>query len=111
EKYAPFFTIYSLGMFFLIFSILFWIQDYNKAKPRKLEPIRVFSSLSLTIFYFHLILGTNLFTPLGMGNLMSLYSYICFVFCFYVALYIFFGVLWGKKKYKYSFEWIIRKFS
>jgi len=110
-KYAPFFNNYSLGMFVLVFAILFWIQDYNKEKPRKFEPIRVFSSLSLTIFYFHLIIGTSLFIPSGLGNTMSLYSYVIFIFCFYFSIYVFFGVLWGRKKYIYSFEWIIRRFS
>ncbi len=109
-QYAPFFNIYSLGMFTLVFSIFFRIQDYKRERGVAIGPIRVFSNLSLTIFYSHLILLASFFIPIGMGNSFSVYSFVIFLMCFYISIYLI-GVLWAKKGYIYSFEWIIRKFS
>ncbi|MFX0134739.1 MAG: heparan-alpha-glucosaminide N-acetyltransferase domain-containing protein [Candidatus Hodarchaeota archaeon] len=106
----PLFAIYAIGIFILTFSILFRIQDYNKNKKRISQPLTLFSSLSLTIFYFHYALGTNFFMPFGFGNLFSLYSYVLFLVGFYITLYLF-GVIWSRSKNKYSLEWIVRKFS
>ena len=105
----PFFAVYSIGIFILIFSILFWIQDCRN-KKRISQPLTLFSSLSLTIFYFHYVLGTNFFMPFGFGNLFSLYSYVLFLVAFYIALYLI-CVLWARAKNKYSLEWIVRRFS
>ena len=79
SKYAPFFNIYAIGMFMFVFSILFRIQDYKKHSPRKIAPIRIFSNLSLTIFYAHLILLLLVFVPIGMGNFFSVYSLVVFL--------------------------------
>ncbi|MHA1378242.1 MAG: heparan-alpha-glucosaminide N-acetyltransferase domain-containing protein [Candidatus Helarchaeota archaeon] len=107
---SPFFMIYALGFFTLSFSLLFWIQDLNTRKRRIFHPLTIFSSLSLTLFYSHYALGTNFFLPFGFGNRFSVYSYIVFLICFYISTYLI-GILWSKSKYKYSLEWIIRKFS
>ncbi len=108
--YDPFFMIYALGMFTLLFSILFWIQDGNENKKRIFQPITVFSSLSITIFIFHDVLRNNFFIPFGFGNLFTLYPFIIFLSCFYITLYLI-GVVWSRSNYKYSLEWFIRKFS
>ncbi|MFX1449251.1 MAG: heparan-alpha-glucosaminide N-acetyltransferase domain-containing protein [Promethearchaeota archaeon] len=105
----PFFAVYSIGIFILTFSILFWIQDCRN-KKRISQPLTIFSSLSLTVFYFHYVLGTNFFMPFGFGNFFSLYSYVLFLVAFYITLYLIF-VLWARAKNKYSLEWIIRRFS
>ncbi|NVM02176.1 MAG: DUF1624 domain-containing protein [Candidatus Helarchaeota archaeon] len=106
----PFFAVYSIGIFILTFSILFRIQDYNRNKKRMSQPLTLFSSLSLTIFYFHYALGTNFFMPFGFGNFFSLYSYVLFLVAFYITLYLL-CVLWSRSKNKYSLEWIVRRFS
>jgi len=108
--HSPFFIIYALGFFILAFSILFWIQDLNANKNRVFQPIVIFSSLSLTLYYAHYVLGTNFFLPFGFGNLLSLYSYVIFLMSFYIIVYLF-GVLWSRSRFKYSLEWIIRTFS
>lgn len=109
-QYAPHFNIYCLGMFTLVFSIFFRIQDYKREHGIPIGPIRVFSNLSLTIFYSHLILLASVFVPFGMGNAFSVYSFVVFLMCFYIILYLL-GILWERKGNIYSFEWIIRKFS
>ncbi len=106
----PFFAVYSIGIFILTFAVLFRIQDYNKNKKRISHHLTLFSSLSLTIFYFHYALGTNFFMPFGFGNFFSLYSYVLFLIAFYITLYLI-SVLWSRSKNKYSLEWFIRKFS
>ncbi|MFX0142111.1 MAG: acyltransferase family protein [Candidatus Hodarchaeota archaeon] len=109
-KYAPFFNIYALGMFTFVFSIFFRIQDYKREKGMRIEAISPFSNLSLTLFYAHLIVMAVLLIPIGMGNALSVYSFIVFILCFYIFVYLL-GALWARKGYIYSFEWIIRKFS
>lgn len=108
--HSPFFIIYALGFFLLMFSVLFYIQDYNKKLVRLLRPLTIFSSLSLTLYYIHYIIGTNFFMPFGFGNRFSVYSYGQFLLCFYIATYLI-GLLWSRSRYKYSIEWIIQKFS
>lgn len=108
-QYAPFFTMWALGLFSLLFAILYWIQDYNKKSKRKAQPIMIFSNLSLTIFYFHLVLMTDLFI-FFMGNLLSVYSYLLFLICFDISIYLM-GIIWARKNYIYSLEWLLRKYS
>ena len=109
-QYAPHYNIYALGMFTFVFSIFFRIQDYKRDPGMRIEAIRVFSNLSLTLFYSHLIVMAILFIPIGMGNAFSVYSFLIFMLCLYIFIFLL-GVLWAKKGYIYSFEWIIRKFS
>lgn len=108
--FSPFFIIYAFGFFILLFAILFWIQDLHPIKNRVFNPLVVFSSLSLTLYYSHYAIGTNFFMPFGFGNKFSVYSYVIFLICFYITTYLI-GILWVKSKYKYSLEWFIRKFS
>ena len=74
-----FHLIQSFGIWGLVFLIIYWIQDINKAPH-----LRIFtflSSLSLTLFYLHVIFGyTVIFLSGGVQKLSTYSFYLIFIF-------------------------------
>ncbi|MHA1298923.1 MAG: heparan-alpha-glucosaminide N-acetyltransferase domain-containing protein [Candidatus Helarchaeota archaeon] len=104
--------LYALGVFCISFAILFWITDVKKKNWRVFEFFKLCGTTTLTLYFFHHFLGLNfiMYYNHPLNNYMHTFSY----FEIWVALWSFMWIylsLWKKIKFKYSLEWIIRKYS
>ncbi|MHA1377485.1 MAG: heparan-alpha-glucosaminide N-acetyltransferase domain-containing protein [Candidatus Helarchaeota archaeon] len=104
--------LYALGVFCISFGILFWITDVKKKHWRIFEFFRLCGTTTLTLYFFHHFLGLNyiMYYNHPLANSLSTFTY----FEIWVALWSFLWIylsLWKRKKFKYSLEYFIRKYS
>ena len=103
------FWLGTYGIWFLVFIVLFWLQDVKKIL-HGYKFLAIISSLSLSLFYIHIIFGYFVVYLSGGVQKLSPYSFYLMLVFFCVILFIF-GTFWSKVKFKFSLEWILRKLS
>ncbi|MFX1452607.1 MAG: heparan-alpha-glucosaminide N-acetyltransferase domain-containing protein [Promethearchaeota archaeon] len=115
-RYIPYFStwdlgfhlIQSFGIWGLIFIVIYWIQDINRVPP-----LRVFtflSSLSLTLFYIHVVFGYAVIFLSGGVQKLSAYSFYIILISFILIIFNV-SIFWSKIKFKGSLEFILRRLS
>ena len=107
---SPGFIFYSLGAVFMLFASLFWILDIKKKKSKIFRPFILWGNLTLTLYVTHFILLHQFLYNLELYYYFSLVTFMTWNLVLCIFIYIG-AVFWSRYKFKYSLEWIIRKYS
>ncbi len=107
---SPGFILYSLGAVFMLFASLFWILDVKKKKSKIFRPFILWGNLTLTLYVTHFILLYQFVYNLELYLYFSLVTFMTWNLLLCIFIYIG-AVFWSRYKFKYSLEWIIRKYS
>lgn len=116
--YMPILTLWKDGLTWLqifgiwsvVFIFLFWLQDIKKSLILIFKSLYVFYSLSLTLFFIHVIFGYLVIFLSGGPQKLGPYSFYL-VFIFFCIFILILGTFWSKVKFKLSLEWFIIKLS
>ena len=98
----------TFGIWSLALIGLYWLQDIKKGPV--FDPLTIFSSLSLSLFYIHIIFGFAIFYLVGGVHMLSPSSFY-FLFLFFCIAVFIFGYFWRKIKWKGSLEWLLRSLT
>ncbi len=100
--------IQSFGIWGLVFIVIYWIQDINKVPSSGI--FTLLSSLSLTLFYIHVVFGYSVIFLSGGVQKLSIYSFYI-ILLFFILVFLILGTYWSKIKFKGSLEYLLRKLS
>ncbi|MFX1516109.1 MAG: hypothetical protein ACFFC6_07365 [Promethearchaeota archaeon] len=100
----------SIGFIGCVFIVLILTLDIFQIYPHKSSfrlfyPIVVVSKISLTVYLVHPVIG--IFDP----SLIPSEEVLLLLVFLYGLFFIILAHMWQKRDFKYSFEWIIRKYS
>lgn len=100
----------SIGLIGVIFAILTLELDIRKRIPHKTSfklfyPIFIVSNISLTVYLIHPVVGV--IHP----SLIPSETVLLFLISLYCLFFVILAHFWQKWDFKFSFEWIIKKFS
>ncbi len=107
---TSFYPLYPVMLFFLISLVLFSIYALSFIKFKPENVIVLTGRLSLTIFILHVVIfkqGLNLIGKYKYFNVQISFILMSLV----VSIFILIAFLWSKKNFRFSFEWLLRKFS
>jgi peptidoglycan/LPS O-acetylase OafA/YrhL len=106
----------SIAMFFILLAVVHYYSDLKKSENILQRIIIRWSRLSLSIYYIHfgiIIVGLIIF-PLIINDIylkgFLIYQYLLIVLIFFLILELFIRI-WQGFEYKFSFEWIMSKFT
>jgi len=109
-------TLFNIGLGLVLVSIFIFIVEIKNKGQKIFEPLKRFGKSSLTLVIAHtvLIIGTGSFLEIiwGMPIFRALgwleYSIILMGFLIGWSILL---VFWRKKDYKYSIDWLVKKYS
>jgi len=107
---SPGFIFYSIGIILGLFAILFWYMDINNHNPKIFRPLILWGNLTLTLYVTHFIFLYRMLFNLGFIYYFTFLPFM--IWTLVMSIFIYIGaVFWSRYKFKYSLEWILRKFS
>jgi len=107
---SPGFIFYSLGIVLGLFAVLFWFMDIKKHNPKIFRPFILWGNLTLTLYVTHFILLYQMIYNLKLIYYFSFFTFMIWTLTMCIFIYIM-AVIWSRSNFKYSLEWILRKFS
>lgn len=105
----------GIGMFFILFSIFYYIVDIKQKNFYLKETIIKWGKLSFSIYYIQYVLigASKLIVPLILVDIyygILPHHTIIILVSFYIIIEVFIRI-WEKIDYKYGLEYFMRKFS
>ncbi len=107
---SPGFIFYSLGLNWILISTFFWIIDVKKRNYKIFRPLILWGNITLTLYVTHFILLNQMIFNLKLVYYFSFFTFMIWSLMMCVFIYIA-AVFWSRFDFKYSLEWLIRKYS
>ncbi len=105
---SPGFILYSLGVIWILFALLYRGVDYNRHNYKAFKPFILLGNLTLTIYVAHYILLNQFLYNFGFNAYFNIISGWTWNFALIIFIYIA-SVYWSRYRFKYSLEWVVQK--
>lgn len=102
--------IWVIGLNCFIIAGFYWIEDIRHIKFIALDILNLVGRLTLTIFFIHAFFMVAIVKAIGGSQLIRMYSFFIIFLIFFILTYIL-GLIWDKKDFKYSLEWLLGTLS